>query len=309
MRGRPVLTKWLAGAPADHPLLRPEMPDWFLDTLELIVAPVDAAEPLRLPTKMKAFRTLTTDAELLEQRAELLIGSMLARGGVRFEFGKDHPDYVLGDQALGIEVGSRALDGPWALHDRLEELLAESQSDMSVQLSFDDRPLKLGAARIEEIAQAIAAYPMNQPADSMRFGDVGLSAHLTRGAGIPGSQVTVAFAGGWGLDLTAHMADVEREIENKAREKARQAGKMPTIVLVDISRTGWSWMRVPQAMIPALQKILPSTPFAGLGVFTTSLDNPEPMQTHLAIASTVQPETTTLIDQAAGALNLNAYNA
>jgi len=87
------------------------MPDWFLDTLELILAPVDAAEPLRLPTKMKAFRTLTTDTELLEQRAELLIGSMLARGEVLFEFGKDHPDYVLGDQALGIEVGSRALDG------------------------------------------------------------------------------------------------------------------------------------------------------------------------------------------------------
>lgn len=178
-----------------------------------------------------------------------------------------------------------------------------------MQLSFDDRPLKLGAARIEEIAQEIAAHPMNQPADSMRFGDVGLSAHLTRGAGIPGSQVTVAFAGGWGLDLTAHMTDVEREIENKAREKARQAGKMPTIVLVDISRTGWSWMRGPQAMIPAVQKILPSTPFAGLGVFTTSLDSPEPMQTHLAIATTVQPEATPLIEQVARALNLAVYNA
>jgi hypothetical protein len=60
---------------------------------------------------------------------------------------------------------------------------------------------------------------------------------------------------------------------------------------------------------PACRKILPSTPFAGLGVFTTSLDNPEPMQTHLAIASTLQPETTAPIEQAARALNLNAYNA
>lgn len=134
-----MLTKWLTGAHAAHPLLRPEMPGWFLDTLELIVAPVDAAGPLRLPTKIKEFRTLTTDAELLEQRAELLIGSLLARGGVPFEFGKDYPDYVLGDRALGIEVGSRALDGPWALHNRLEELLAASGSDVSVQLSFDDR--------------------------------------------------------------------------------------------------------------------------------------------------------------------------
>jgi hypothetical protein len=71
MPERPVLTKWLAGAEAAHPLLRQEMPGWFLDALELIVAPIDAANPLRLPTKIKAFRTLTTDTELLEQRAEL----------------------------------------------------------------------------------------------------------------------------------------------------------------------------------------------------------------------------------------------
>ncbi len=112
-----MLAKWLTGADATHPLLSPEMTDRFLDTLERIAAPVDAANPVRLPTKTKAFRTLKTRTELLEQRAELLIGSMLARGGVPFEFGKDHPDYVLADSELGIEVGSRALDGPWALHD------------------------------------------------------------------------------------------------------------------------------------------------------------------------------------------------
>jgi hypothetical protein len=256
---------------------------------------------------MKAFRTLTSGSELLEQRAELLIGSMLARGGVSFEFGKDHPDYVLEDGGLGIEVGSRALDGPWALHDRLEELLAAAGSDASVQLSFDDRPLKLGASRTEEIARQIAGHPMSRPADSLRFEDVGLTVHLTSGAGIPGHQVTVAFAGGWGLNLTAHMDDVEREIENKAKEKARQAGKMPTVVLVDISRTGWAWMRGPQTMIPALQRILSSTPFAGLGVFTTSLDSAEPMQTNLAVASAIQPETAALIGQAARALNLSVY--
>jgi hypothetical protein len=309
MPGRPVLTEWLDGADAAHPLLRPEMPVWFLDTLELIVAPVVAAAPLRLPTKIKAFRTLTTSNALLEQRAELLIGSMLARGGVPFEFGKDYPDYVLGDQALGIEVGSRALDGPWALHDRLEELLSACGSDVSVQLSFDDRPLKLGAARIDEIAEAIASHPMSQPAESMRFDDVGLSAQLTLGAGIPVSRVAVTFAGGLGLNLTAHMADVEREIENKAKEKARQADKMPTIVLLDMSRTGWAWMRGPQAMIPALQKIVPSTPFAGLGVFFTSLDNAEPMQTHLALASPAQPEAELLIKQVATALNLTVHES
>ena len=309
MPGHPVLTKWLTGAHAAHPLLRPDMSGWFLDTLELIVAPVDAADPLRLPTKIKAFRTLTTDTALLEQRAELLIGSMLARGGVPFEFGKDYPDYVLGDQALGVEVGSRALDGPWALHDRLEEQLSAIGSDVSVQLSFDDRPLKLGAVRIDEIAQQITSHPLSHPAESMRFDDVGLSVQLTRGALTTGSRVAVTFSGGFGLNLTAHMADVEREIANKAAEKAKQADRMPTIVLLELSRTGWAWMRGPQAMIPALQKILPSTPFAGLGVFFTSLDNAEPMQTHLALASPLQPEVVPLIGQVATALNLTAHES
>jgi hypothetical protein len=58
-----------------------------------------------------------------------------------------------------------------------------------------------------------------------------------------------------------------------------------------------------------LQKILPSTPFAGLGVFTTSLDRHEPMQTHLTLASSIQPDTAELIKQVAGALNLTAYES
>jgi hypothetical protein len=285
------------------------MPDWFLDTLERILAPVDAAEPLRLPTKVKAFRTLTTSTELLEQRAELLIGSMLARGGVSFEFGKDHPDYVLADGALGVEVGSRALDGPWALHDSLEKRLIARGDDVFAHLFFDDRPLKLGVARIEEIADQIAEHQMSQTAESLRFADAGLTVQLTRGAATSASRVAITFAGGFGLNLSAHMADVEREITNKAAEKARQADKMPTIVLVDMSRTGWAWMRGPQAMIPALRRILPSTSFTGLGVFFTSLDRAEPMQIHMALTSPVPPDLAPVIEQVAAALNAAPFES
>ena len=66
---------------------------------------------------------------------------------------------------------------------------------------------------------------MNQPAESLQSGAVGLSAQLTRGAGIPSSRVAVTFADGFGLNLTAHMADGECEIENKAKEKASRPGK------------------------------------------------------------------------------------
>jgi hypothetical protein len=47
-------------------------------------------------------------------------------------------------------------------------------------------------------------------------------------------------------------------------------------VLIDMSRTGWAWMRGPTVMIPALRKILPSTPFARCGTLFTSLDLAEP---------------------------------
>jgi hypothetical protein len=235
---RPVLDQWLAGAAPSHPLNQPNKPGFFLDAFEAVVAPIDAVKPNRLPTKIKALRTLKTDGELLEQRAELLIGSMLARGQVAFEFAKDHPDYVLSDGIMGIEVGSRAIDGPWALTDRLEQLLAASGSDIYVALSFDDRPLKLGAARVAEIAEQIAHSEFDSPVLARRFDDVGLSATLHRGPVGLISQVTVTFAGGLGLPLASHMDDVEREVANKVAEKTHQAEKMPTILLVDIALTG-----------------------------------------------------------------------
>ena len=71
-------------------------------------------------------------------------------------------------------------------------------------------------------------------------------------------------------ELSALLAEYGRGgARDKAREKRGKLGKMPTIVLVEISRMGLAWMLGPEAMIPALQKILPSVPVAGLGVFTT----------------------------------------
>jgi hypothetical protein len=78
---------------------------------------------------------------------------------------------------------------------------------------------------------------------------------------------------------------------------------MPTIVLVDISRVGWAWMRGPQDLFPVLQRILPSTPFIGLSVFTTNLDSPA-AHTNLVLAGTRPPETEPLLAQVARALNL-----
>jgi hypothetical protein len=42
-------------------------------------------------------------------------------------------------------------------------------------------------------------------------------------------------------------------------------------------------------MVTGSHRILPLTPFAGLGVFFTALDRAEPMQLHLALAEHVDP--------------------
>ena len=305
MTARPVLERWLNGASASHPMRRSTMPDWFLDTMETIIAPIDAAQPNRLPTKIKAFRTLTADSHLLEQRAELLIGSLLARHEVAFEFAQDHPDYVLADGSLGIEVGSRAIDGPWALHNRLEELLATSGSDLCVDLSFDDRPLKLGAARIAEIAEQILNSPSDQAVATARFEDIGLSAMLRKEPSELLSRVTITFAGGLGLPLASHMADIERELGNKVAEKTRQAQKIPTILMVDMSRVGGGWMRGAEQWIPSLRRALVDTPFVGLGVFFTSLDLAVPMSTHLTLADSLDSQLTPVVEQVAAAMGIS----
>ena len=306
MAQRPVLERWLHGAAPSHPLKRREKTEGFLDALEQILAPIDAAQPKRLPTKIKAFRTLTADSHLLEQRAELLVGSLLARQQVGFEFAQHYPDYVLGNEVLGIEVGTRAIDAPWKLHDLLEEMLAESERDLHVQLTFDSRPLKIGAARLTEIAEQIANSTPGHALATLRFDDVGLSATLHSEPIDLISRVTVGFGGGHGLPLASHMEEVERELKNKAAEKSRQAAKMPTLLLVDMSRVGWSWMRGTGPWIDALRRVLVTTPFVGLGVFFTSLEHTEPMYTHLALAESLDAQLTAILEQVAAAMGLTA---
>jgi hypothetical protein len=49
------------------------------------------------------------------------------------------------------------------------------------------------------------------------------------------------------------MPEVEREIDNKLREKQRQAMKMPTSLLLDFSRVRWAWLRpAPSGSLPHL---------------------------------------------------------
>jgi hypothetical protein len=256
--------------------------------MDEILASLDAVAPLRIAQKCDAFRKVKTFDAFQEQRAELLAASLLARAEIDFEFGRDHPDLEVDGGAWGIEVGTRKLDHPWLIHDLLEERLSD-RSDLHVVLTFDGRPLGLGAKQVTDIVDAIAAESYPNGRSNRQFENAGLTVAVMTGTGVPESQVVLDFGARSGSELTDHLAEVEREIDNKIREKERQAGRMPTMLLLDFSRTGWAWLRPGPVWIPVLRSKIAGTPFVGLGLVISTLDRSLPMQLHAALDSERAP--------------------
>jgi hypothetical protein len=58
-------------------------------------------------------------------------------------------------------------------------------------------------------------------------------------------------------------------------QKANQAASMPTLLLVDVARTGLSWIRPERVWAQMLAARLPeNTPFIGAAVMVPRLDSP-----------------------------------
>jgi hypothetical protein len=293
----------MTGAVSEHPLNQSGIPTWFLRALNEIIESLEQVQPLRLTQKRDAFRALRSFGALLELRAELLAASLLARAGVGFEFASDHPDLVLVGGSGGIEVGTRALDSPRALHDELELRLAD-RPDLLVLLTFDGRPLKLGAERVDRIVEDVAGRTYSEPSTNLRFEDAALSVGITTGTGFESAQVVLNFGGQSGSELTDHLAEVEREIDNKIAEKRRQAQKMPTALLLDFSRVGVAWLRPGSVWIPVLRSKLNGEPFVGLGLMVSTLDSSLPLHLHAVLEPRAPAELHEALDKIAEQFNL-----
>jgi hypothetical protein len=264
----PSLAAWMDGAPADHPLNHRGIPREFLVVWDDLLRPIEIAQSLRIARKKDAFRKIQTFSQCMEQRAELLTASLLAHADIAFEFGSDHPDLILIGNNCGIEVGTRAIDDLRALHDEIEGR-ALGLTDLQIILTFDGRPLKIGANRLIEIADEVVASAASGT-DNLRFESIG----LTVGIGTaPFEGIHVSTSGQkLGSELGPHMAEIEREVDNKIAEKRRQAEKMPTVLLLDISRVGDSFLRSPDVWSQVLNSKLKGEPFVGLGVMVSSID-------------------------------------
>jgi hypothetical protein len=262
----------MEGASSAHPLHDPAIPEVYLAAWDEVLRPINKAQPLRIARKREAFRKITSQAASMEQRSELLAASLFAHAGIAFEFAKDHPDLVFAGGDWGIEVGSRAIDDPWSLHAEIKHQTV-GLTGLQIILTFDGRPLHLGSGRVVEIAEEVAAVARRGPG-SLRFDAVG----LTIGIGAaPFDSVHVSMSGQrLTSELKDHMSEIEQEIDNK----------MPTVLLLDISRVGDAFLHLPAVWTDVLKEKLKdeSASYAGLGVMISSLNQWLPMQLNLVIS-------------------------
>ncbi len=271
----------MEGVSSAHPLHDPAIPEVYLAAWDEVLRPINKAQPLRIARKREAFRKITSQAASMEQRSELLAASLFAHAGIAFEFAKDHPDLVFAGGDWAIEVGSRAIDDPWSLHAEIKHQTV-GLTGLQIILTFDGRPLHLGSGRVVEIAEEVAAVARRGPG-SLRFDAVG----LTIGIGAaPFDAVHVSMSGQrLTSELKNHMSEIEQEIDNKIDEKRRQAQKMPTVLLLDISRVGDAFLHLPAVWTDVLKEKLKdeSASYAGLGVMISSLNQWLPTQLNLVI--------------------------
>ncbi len=139
----PTLFAWVGHHFRDHPWGSHHFEDLeraalFLRPMETIVSSLERANPVRLPSKQRAFRKATDPSKLLGLRTELLLGHRFAEAGISFEFGgTGDPDFKCSDANSGellIEVKTRSRDDVSLLHDELIAALAGQSVVVNIQL-------------------------------------------------------------------------------------------------------------------------------------------------------------------------------
>lgn len=283
----PTVQRWLASAEPDHPwkgLLADPSQAWgrdrILRPLEVILTTLEAAGPERLSSKRTAFGKDSNRPNVLNLRAELLFSYLLVGAGCPFAFGGiGEPDLCCRsgpDDQFWIEVTTRDRDDLRKLRDELETKLAELS--VHVTLHIPGRLMIIQRqtrdATCARVLEGVANLGDDQGI-SVALPEVGGHAQCSRMAGVPSGGVLIDNSSS---DLTDHAAAVERALLDVLVTKTAQAARGEwdpmTLLVVDMSRAGLSWMR-PEAVWPAIFARLEldwsTLPFAGVVVGFSSL--------------------------------------
>jgi hypothetical protein len=225
-----------------------------------LLSQVEAAAPNRWQGKRKEFRGQSTFNETLSEHSELVLAAWLARAGIEFEFGQPgqpQPDLVLPEWGLGIEVGSRTLNDAQLLEDEIRAVVELSPAPEHVQVAYDTRPLAIRAtARAKIVDKVRRGMEVNEEAVPAHGNHPPIGVRITRTPASGASTVTTSVDS---TLLTPHLLEAEAEIRStviKNPGKIRQAESMPTVLVIDIARCGFAWLRPLPMWQQALERLL-----------------------------------------------------
>jgi hypothetical protein len=251
------------------------------DSYEELLSYLEVLNPNRLDRKRRDF--WRDEDGVLELRSELVIGYLLGKGGLAFEFGDEgQPDYVCitpeGEPAL-VEVTSRILDGLADLQRDLDRAVAEL--DVAVVI-ISPRLLKIPA----EIRRAICERVVGAAQTLVHFGESATialpeiegSVGIEKRTAVPPGQSHVSL--NTSALLTQHMEEVTQQVRYKLVEKAGQAERGQwggrTLAVVDASRLGMAWISGPAVWKGRLEQMrIPwgELPFDGVAVVFSTMVN------------------------------------
>ena len=277
--------------PSGHLLHEPWMQPWLRDGLAVLITELEAAGLAGLGDRRTAFRQQGQIAnpgtlsplqrqelgmdQLLEQRAELLVGVKLLRAGVLERMGTETPDFECRWQhtEFGVEVTTRARpEAAWAMHDLLEEGLQDGP-DVGVTLMrtdtllFSESPGKTARIAdqvIDSIKELVAAAEGRPVSRSIPIPQLGLTAMVHGGGSGPGMRVTyepLQTDDQW----NHHWKLAALQIKDTVEKKGRKGYALPSILVLDVSRLGYAGQMLTEVGIAKFQEVLDGCELGNLG--------------------------------------------
>jgi hypothetical protein len=260
----------------------------LLNVFEELLRRLEGTRPHRWEGKRRAFRALRDGDAMFSLRSELVMAVLLIERGIPFEFGQEgrpQPDFVLTKFGMGIELGSRNIDGAQELEQAIVAALEADQLTYSVRLTYDYQPMMIRTAVKDAIVEQLRR---GQPVDTeLRPPDprLGLPACRVRIEATPSDQIHISRAVA-DARLTWTMHDVVHEIRRSILDDERklaQAQSMPTLLVVDLSRCSLAWIGSLAWRVQELADLLtPTDPYIGVGVMITGYERITP---ELALAT------------------------
>lgn len=280
---------------AGHLLHDRGIPSWFRDDLAALIAELEAAAPPGLADRRTAFRRqgqttakITMDSpelrtetalnHLLDLRLELLVAVKLTRAGALTKISKETPDFECSWQGkeFGIEVTTRArLEAGSAMHKLLEKGLSSGPEIgvtliRSGKLLFSEDPDKTAviADRIVTAIKGRAAATAGRPiTGSIPIPELGLIAMLHDRGPLAklGTRVTSELP--LADQLQAYQWKMAAlQIKDPIENKGRKTYRLPSFVLLDVSRLGSArWEAADASWTGKFQDVLDHCELGNLG--------------------------------------------